>query len=166
MLKKLLAACSGFTEFLTILDGFDQPICIKDVTDPNDRIIMFANKAFLRMSGYRLAEIVGKTATDLEWPDYTTREIECDTKPEHAFSELHCAICPRYVMFAKDGTLLCHEMTTEQVEYDGRHYLLSVHKSATANQLIEINAIMSTVKREFKDFRQALDKVFKPFQTS
>jgi PAS domain S-box-containing protein len=164
VLKQLLVTCGGFAEFQSVLDNFDLPVCIKDVTDSDNKIIMFANKAFLRMSKYKLSEIIGKTADELMCADWHDKISNCPLNPDMTFRELNCSMCERYVMFTKDGTLLHHELTTEEIEYQGRLYSVSVHKDATTQQLITINDTLSNVRQEFQEFRRAMDILFKPFE--
>lgn len=118
-----------------VLDAMPDSIAIADASNP-DLPLIYANRAFESLTGYKLSEILGKNC----------RFLQQDDKNQAALDEIRLAIsekrgCKNLLLrnYRKDGTLFWNELTITPV-YDASHtitHLVGIQKDVTQRLQME-----------------------------
>lgn len=138
------------TQVISVLEQLDPTVCLVitsvDLELPGP-IIVFANKAWLALTGYTLAEVVGKTPRILQGP--------LTDKDELAKAKQCLLHGQRYIganiNYRKDGTMFRMGWDTVRVtDETGVNYFLAVQKpiavvEAIETQLATIRGIQETI---------------------
>lgn len=83
------------------------------ITDPNqhDNPIIFANKSFQEITGYRSEEIIGQNCRFLQGPETSEHTISSLREAVEKKKEIHCEI----LNYRKDGSTFWNELTISPV---------------------------------------------------
>lgn len=125
------------TQVISVLEQLDPTVCLVITSDQLELpgpIIVYANKAWLALTGYTLAEVVGKTPRILQGPMTDKDELK---KAKECL--LHGK---RYIganiNYKKDGTMFRMGWDTVRVtDETGVNYFLAVQKPIAVTEAME-----------------------------
>jgi PAS domain S-box-containing protein len=137
------------TQVISVLEQLDPTVCLVITDDQLELpgpIIVFANRAWLELTGYTLAEVVGKTPRILQGP-LTDRDELRKAKECLLNGERYTGANTNY---RKDGTTYRLGWDTVKVmDEAGQHYYMAVQKSvasdSAAEELSQIRAVQETI---------------------
>ncbi|MBI1776723.1 MAG: PAS-domain containing protein [Proteobacteria bacterium] len=129
--------------------GTGNGMLVTDVTRP-EKPIVFANPAFERLTGYTLAEILGRNCRLLRGPG---TDVAAAEKIDRSLAEGN-RLAVEILNYRKDGAPFWNELTLTPVRHDGRvTHFVEILIDVTQRHLAEERARASEEK--LKDFAEA-----------